>query len=291
MLERQDFGDDHRLWHAYRAAMALADVMNHHYGRDYHVSWDESEFTAQAYDRLEDDPAAIKLEVDRKCDHLAQAYLNGLYPDHGFVGEESFRPSEMDKPLFWCVDPICGSMGYYRRSGFFGTSIALVDHEAGPLVGVVNCPGLHQTGAASVEESRLLLDGARMSTALAGLRLVSSANLKKNELMNELIRALDPDEVEYQESVPTKSLGVLTGRFDLNFGLPKKAAGTGLKIWDVAASEVLYRAAGKCLVDFDGHPLHVTGASPLRFENGYILARDMFVVDNLITTYHRVMGA
>jgi fructose-1,6-bisphosphatase/inositol monophosphatase family enzyme len=264
---------DPRVYHARRAAENAADVMMQYYRGDYAVDWDETEHDPRAHRRLQDSPGAIKLEVDLRADRLVRAYLTELYPDLGFVSEESFDPAEMEKPVFWCVDPVCGSMGYYKGTGFFGCSAALVDRETGPVIGALNCPALGISGEAHRPAGRVFHRGTSGRRA-AGLSVAVSANMKDKPLMQAVLNELEPALVEYRESIPAKALPTAVGEYDLSFGLPQKLGGGAPKIWDFAAARVFFDVQGKILEDFNGRPHDLTGRSGHLLTEGYIMAAD-----------------
>jgi hypothetical protein len=199
---------DSRLAHALEVARILEDVMSHFYERNYAVNWDKSE---------SDEAASIKLEVDSKCDFMARYYLTTIYDDvarWGFVGEESFDNAERRKEFFWCVDPICGSISYRRKEKNFGTSIALF-HKGSPVLGVMNCPLYRWTGAVIVEPKPIAAySPGRRTKKFGRFHLVVSANKRANENLQESVRRLSPTQVTYAESMPVKSMGILTSFTD-----------------------------------------------------------------------------
>ena len=263
---------DSRLFHALRATEILSDIMLQHYDREYSVEYDESEHDVGLFTDIKDSPGAIKLAVDRYCDRAARAYLTGLFPDQGFVGEESFDPVEMTRDLFWVVDPICGSLGYYRKNGYFGTSVGLVDRRRGPVLGALNCPVLNIRGLAHREKNLIFLQGDFQDPPSTGLNLVVSSSAPNHPEMERMLELLRPGAVDYQGSFPAKALGVLAGTYDLCFGFPKISSGGGLKIWDLAASGAFFAQGEYSLTDFQGHPCDLTGRTGHQFRNGYILS-------------------
>ncbi|MFH1136452.1 MAG: inositol monophosphatase family protein [Pseudomonadota bacterium] len=263
---------DSRMYHALRTVDILADLMLHYYHRDYSVAYDETEHEPDLFSDIKDSPGAVKLAVDLSCDRLARAYLTGLYPDLGYVGEESFDPRELARDRFWAVDPICGSLGYYKKTGYFGTSVALVDGRVGPLLGALNCPWLKIAGLASREKGLAWLQGDFQPPPSPGLNVVVSANARGHPRMARMLELLGPGAVHFQESFPAKALGVLAGTYDLCFGFPKEGPGGGPKIWDLAASAAFSERRDFILTDFRGRPHDLTGRDGYKFRGGYIMA-------------------
>lgn len=258
---------DPRLFHALKTAEILEHVMLHYYDREYGVEWDETE---------PDKAAAIKLEVDKKCDFLSRTYLTSIYGINqtwGFVGEESFRESEQNKEFYWCVDPICGSLGYKRKSGNFGTSVALV-HKNRAVLGVMNCPVRKWSGAAILEPSGEVAYNPHPERKKgSGLHVVVSANRRDNENLQEAIRRIKATKITYAESIPVKALGVLLGKFDLFYGLPGCLGGGKYNVWDLAAITAFANAEKCFITDAFGEPITLDPRQ-YRYYNGIVMTRE-----------------
>jgi len=60
-----------------------------------------------------------------------------------FLGEESLLSNEnerFEKPYFWCVDPLDGTLAFAEGRSGFAVSIALLEQSGEPLIGVVYVP-------------------------------------------------------------------------------------------------------------------------------------------------------
>jgi fructose-1,6-bisphosphatase/inositol monophosphatase family enzyme len=263
--------------------------MVHYYEKDYEVKYDESEFDPAAGLSIKDSPSAIKLAVDLWCDKISKEYLQILYPEFGFVGEESFDSNELKKEYFWCVDPICGSIGYKKKTDYFGTSIALIKRGEGPFIGVLTCPKLKIAGIASLPEKKAFYSGKFKRYKTEGLKVIVSSNRRKDMYLEKMLRILKPEIVDYQESVPTKSLQVLGGTYDLHFNLPAKFGGATPKIWDLAASYVFYKIEGMKFVDFNGNEIDLTGTlKSHRYPNGYIMAKNEEILQRCLWAFNQI---
>lgn len=257
---------DPRLVHALETANILENLMMFYYKGDYTVDWDSAE---------SDPAAAIKLEVDKKCDALARSYLTAIFddaPKWGFIGEESFDESERLKEYYWCVDPLCGSLAFQKKKRNFGTSIALF-HKGAPILGVMNCPLYRWSGAAILEPKKgAALASEKPARKTSGLSLVVSFNKKSNPILGEAVSRLNPAKVAYAESIPVKSMGVLLGCYDLFYSLPASLGGGKYNIWDIGATAA-FAAAGECLLaDAFGEPLDLAQKDH-RFEQGIIMTK------------------
>ncbi|MBN1900548.1 threonine synthase [Candidatus Sumerlaeota bacterium] len=274
---------DTRLFHALKAAEILEHVMLHYYDREYSIQWDQNE---------QDKAAAIKLEVDKKCDFLSRTYLTSLYGINetwGFAGEESFDELELKKEYYWCVDPICGSLGYNRKSGNFGSSVALV-HNDKAILGVMNCPIRQWTGAAVSEPSaKAAFHPLPRKEKKSGIHIVASANRKANEYLQEAIKKLGASRVTYAESIPVKALGVLLGKFDLFYALPQSLGGGKYNVWDIAATLPFAEAEKVLFTDAFGNPLSI---DPINhsYYNGIIMTANESLWERAVKMT-KLMGA
>ena len=279
---------DQHLYHAYKAAQNCSDVMMFYYDKDYEIEYDRKEYDAKSGLAVEAHPSVIKLQIDKYCDRIAREYLTILYPDYGFVGEESFDPKEMENEFFWCVDPICGSMGYKKKTGFFGTSVALIEKSKGPVIGALNCPFLKLSGIASAKDNKTFYSGDFKKYKTDGLKVVISANIKEHENFKKMLQILKPDVVDYMESVPSKSIQILGGTYDLYFNLPEEFGGGRPRLWDYAASDVFFRVEEKEFTDFDGKVLDLSGESGIRFGNGQIMAKDKKTLEKCLEAFEEL---
>jgi len=279
---------DMRLYHAVKAAMNCEDIMLHYYEKDYDVKYDTDNYDTSSSLSIEESPELIKTAPDKYCDRISRTYLNLLYPDWGFVGEESFDEREMQNETFWCVDPICGTMGFKKKSGFFGTSVALIHKDSGPVLGVMNCPALGIGGAASLERHMTQYFGEPEQHDSEGLKVLVSANRKTSEPFRLMLKILNPAVVGYQESVPSKSLHILMKAYDLHFNLPAAYEGGAPKIWDLAASSVFYAINGMEMTDMDGKPLDLTGQHGWSYRNGYVMAKDKKTLDLCLEAFQKI---
>lgn len=296
-MQAEDFAKkcDERLYHAWRAAGILADLMLFYFDKDYEVEIDPS----QAIDPgsypgmpLSEHPSAIKLAVDLMCNQMARDYLGKLYPDYGFVGEESFDkdPGQLEKELFWVVDPICGSKGYRNKTTSYGASVALVSREKGPILGVLSCPGMELSAMGDAEKGLYWLQGGFRGREPRGLNLAISGNQRKNPAFQRVIDELRPARVDYYTGVPPKTVQVIGGAYDLYFSLARDMGGNSIKIWDLAASWAIARAKGMAMRDARGNELDLSGKSGHLFGEGYVLARDQRVMDLVMAAIAKVFG-
>jgi myo-inositol-1(or 4)-monophosphatase len=195
-------------------------------------------------------------EADVASQRAIRAFLQGRFPDHGFLGEEEGsghgRPGPDAAPT-WIVDPIDGTTNYVHGFPMYCVSIGL--QAAGELVvGVVLDPSRSE-----------LFEAAKGQGAwLNGRRLVPS---KVDRLEDALLATGFPADLRGQErmldwwrhfSLRAQSLRrtgstalnlayVAAGRFDGYWAFDNH-------VWDVAGAVVLVREAGGVITNVDGTP-------------------------------------
>ncbi|PNP75783.1 hypothetical protein FNYG_10861 [Fusarium nygamai] len=90
----------------------------------------------------------IVTKTDNDVENFIRTTVLSKYPDHGFLGEESYSAGASrtylveDKPT-WVVDPLDGTVNFTHLFPMFCVSIALVIKGV-PVIGVINAPFLRQ---------------------------------------------------------------------------------------------------------------------------------------------------
>ncbi|KAF2032998.1 inositol monophosphatase [Setomelanomma holmii] len=87
-------------------------------------------------------------ETDENVEAFIKHQIAEKYPQHKFVGEESYskgasRDYLIDDSPTWCVDPLDGTVNYIHLFPMFCVSIGFI-HNNKPLIGVINAPFLKQ---------------------------------------------------------------------------------------------------------------------------------------------------
>ncbi|KAM0488404.1 hypothetical protein ACHAP7_001398 [Fusarium lateritium] len=87
-------------------------------------------------------------KTDNDVENFIHTTVAKKYPDHGFLGEESYSAGASrnylvdDRPT-WVVDPLDGTVNFTHLFPMFCVSIALVVKGV-PVIGVINAPFLRQ---------------------------------------------------------------------------------------------------------------------------------------------------
>lgn len=183
----------------------------------------------------------IKLELDRRTQHLIETHLLARYPDYGILGEEGRRGGTSD--CEWIIDPLDGTVNYFYGIPHYSTTVALRRNNQ-ILAGVIYDPVRDEMWTAE-EGGPALLNGkpVQVSTRTNLQDCVISMGVSKTietiesalPLFGRAIRRVK--KMRMLGSAALDIAYVAGGRLDAYI-----EGSVGL--WDIAAGVVLVRAAG-----------------------------------------------
>jgi len=104
------------------------------------------------------DPQVVS-NIDREAEEKIVEVIRSVYPNHGFLTEESGRIGH-DSEYTWIVDALDGTTQYIRRLPYFALSIAL-QRKAEIVFGVVYSPRLDELFVAE-KGAGAFLNGRRL---------------------------------------------------------------------------------------------------------------------------------
>ncbi len=201
--------------------------------------------------------AAIVTEVDVKIDHMVRDYITQVWPDDQLLTEETAPDAHWYRGRrIWTIDPIDGTMGYAKRTGSFGVSIALIEGSR-PVLGILYAPARNLFAWAVAGEGAHL-NGTRvdLSRRTPMATIVISSNAIDRPPYQEALHALNPDgqlDVIATESVVMKALLLLNGEGDIYPVLPESWTGRPqCKFWDIAGADIILHEAGARVTTFAG---------------------------------------
>ncbi|KAF5025992.1 hypothetical protein F66182_1894 [Fusarium sp. NRRL 66182] len=87
-------------------------------------------------------------QTDNDVENFIRTSIASKYPDHAFLGEESYSAGASRKYLVddhptWVVDPLDGTVNFTHLFPMFCVSIALVVNGI-PVIGIINAPFIRQ---------------------------------------------------------------------------------------------------------------------------------------------------
>jgi len=223
----------------------------------------------ELHGRVEDvtyktDKADIVTEADHRANRIITTVIENEFPDHSIFSEESAYV-EGSAPYTWVVDPVDGTGNFTHGNPNYAVSIALLDGDNSPIMGVVYVPETDEIFHA-VEGGPACADGVRIDTTDRD-RLDESMLLTGYDPEGEFLAHY------YDETQGVRSLGSAA------LNLCYLASGSADALWeydtypwDVAAGLVIARAAGARITDSENRPYVVEfgagGRKPLLGSNG-----------------------
>ncbi|NNE11374.1 MAG: histidinol-phosphatase [Ilumatobacter sp.] len=192
-------------------------------------------------------------EVDRDAEALLAAELASRRPDHGVFGEEHGLQGATGSPWRWVLDPIDGTSGFVRGIPVWGTLIALVHEDLGPVVGVVSAPALRRRWWAA-RGLGAFADGRRCQVSDVAMPADAQVSVTFSDGWDRLGLAGELMEIAHMAR-RARGLGdfwqhclVAEGALDLAIDA------VGVALYDVAAVRVIVAEAGGTITDRHGRP-------------------------------------
>ena len=186
--------------------------------------------------------ASFVTDADLAVERALRAAIHHAFPDHGVIGEE-LPPVAPGADYQWILDPIDGTLSFLHGIPFYGTIIGL-HHRGRPVVGVIDHAGLGTCYAAAAGLGAWR-DGRRLRIRdiprFAIDHEVISAGDRSRFVHCGRARAFDqlmrthPQVRGYMDCI---------GHTLAAEGAVGAAVDYGLRLWDIAATQVLVEEAG-----------------------------------------------
>ena len=195
--------------------------------------------------------------ADQKAEEMIIETISKVFPDHGFIGEET---GEKKSEFQWIIDPIDGTKNFIRNLPYFGIEIALMK-ENEFILGVSNAPMLNEFMYAYKGEGAFLNDKPVQVSSKNSIQnsYISYGNIKyfiQKEYIKPLL-SLSEDAHHHRGFGDFWSYHLLAqGKIDIMIE-------AGTKIWDVAACKVIIEEAGGKMTDINGNNLTKNSESTL----------------------------
>ncbi|NNF16741.1 MAG: inositol monophosphatase [Gammaproteobacteria bacterium] len=196
-------------------------------------------------------------DVDRFAEEKIISVIRKAYPGHRFIGEESGQSGGSDDEVEWIIDPIDGTTNFIH--GFPMISVSIAARLRGRLeVGVIYDP-LRQELFTASRGNGAMLDNRKIRvtspSSLEGCLVGTGFPYREN------VAHLDAY-LGMLRSISLKAAGIRRGgsaALDLAYVAAGRLDGfweLGLKLWDIAAGEIIIREAGGLISDIDGNETH-----------------------------------
>ena len=187
-------------------------------------------------------------EVDVNSEKMIKDKILSIFPDDGFLAEESGETSEKSKRR-WIIDPLDGTRPYIHGIPTYSILIAL--EENGVLAaGIAHFPALGETywaslggGAFCNGEKLSVSKTANLSDSMVGaLGIIEAANEKKGKILFKILQECD---YVYGFMDAYSYVSVAAGKLDFCVSLIDKP-------WDRAPVALIVKEAGGSFGDLSG---------------------------------------
>jgi histidinol-phosphatase len=192
--------------------------------------------------RLKADQSYVT-DADLATERVLRRAITRAFPDHGILGEE-FPPVHVESPFQWILDPIDGTLSFTHGIPFFGTLIALQYHGC-PIATAIDQPalGLRYTAGLGLGAFR---NGRRIRLRDLG---------RGEDLEREVIASAERYRFarcgaarrfdRLQRAHPlVRTYADCLGHTLAVEGRVGAMVDYGIRLWDIAATELLVREAG-----------------------------------------------
>ena len=195
-------------------------------------------------------------DADKAVEEAIRAHIAQAHPGDAIVGEEygDNRPDSIER--YWVIDPIDGTANFLRGVPTWATLIALVEKRDGRdevVVGVVSAPALFRRWYAARGRGAYVIDGvtAPRRIHVSGISDLSDASLAYSDFKGWGER-LAGWQRALEQSWRTRGYGDFWSHMLVAEGAVDAAAEPSLKLWDMAALDIIVREAGGRFTDLAG---------------------------------------
>ena len=199
-------------------------------------------------------------QADRDSEAAILAMVQAVFPDHGFLGEETGAHAGSARTR-WIVDPLDGTRGFTRGRTFWGPLVAL-EHQGRVVAGAMALPALGEVYWAARGLGSWMSAGGSAPTRLAVSRIGSWADASLS--LGEPAVLFAPPMLERVGRLATscanaRCYGDLAGCALVLRGQAEAWVEAGVQIWDLGPLPVLVEEAGGRFTDLSGNPTHASG--------------------------------
>lgn len=282
---------------AMRAARAAADIINRYRHRKLAVQH-KAAGTSTA--------AQVVTEVDHKAQAAILEILQPSCAEHdlALLTEESPDDGQrQQRPAFWCIDPLDGTLAFINKQPGYSVCIALVARDGTPLLGVVHDPltdtvyrAIRGHGAFRNDQPMQLPapDPSRPLTLRTDLSFQTHPWLEPTltGLRHIATRlGLNGADIRYYTGGALNACGVLQDPNLCYFKYPRPG-NSGGSLWDYAASACLYQALrqqGAVASDIYGQPMQLNRpGSTYMNHRGLLFAGHPALADAIIALHREL---
>jgi myo-inositol-1(or 4)-monophosphatase len=218
-----------------------------------------------AYDNKQDQ-SNIVTESDFKSEECIRQLIGDAYPDHNILGEEHGYEDKKGE-YTWIIDPLDGTSNYAARIPWFGILVALVKDRK-PLLSGAYLPiseelYLAEVGKGATKNGKKICvsDENDLKNLLCCYSLDYSEDVSKTQREVQIIRKLVQN---FRNLRSTNSLFDFCMVADGRMGA---ALNQTMKIWDIAAPQLIIEEAGGLVTDIKGNRIEYVPSEASLIEN------------------------
>lgn len=207
--------------------------------------------------------------VDQTAENRLKSGLSAIFPEAGFVAEESDSDySEVGDGYYWVIDPLDGTTNFLHRLPIYAVSVGLI-YQKQPILGLIYEPNRDELFCAAKGYGAFMNDQV--------------IQVSQQSFMNKSLLATGFP--YYDFSYQDRYLALLKELMRTSHGLRRMGAAAidlaytacgrfegffeaNLKPWDVAAGKVIIEEAGGSVTNFSGGDAvifegEIIGAGPI----------------------------
>ncbi len=207
----------------------------------------------------------IVTDVDVVVNTVIVEKIKAAFPDHGIQSEEApqYQP---DAAYQWIIDPIDGTINFFRRTPLFAVSIAIAkDNE---LIHAAIYDPVHDILYSAEKGKGALENGVKTHTStLPSLQnsfgcYPSKLSRTSHDLFHKLVPQVYDKNVWFTafSSATISATQVASGKRDWFLSLAPK-------VWDLAAAALILSEAGCAVTNLEGTPWRLSDTSGMLAAN------------------------
>ena len=202
--------------------------------------------------------SSIVTEADLQADSLIIKLIEGSFPQHSILSEESGRKDKFSDYL-WVIDPLDGSTNFFVKNPFFAVSIGLI-YKHQPLLGVIYSPFLDELFVAESKRGAYLNEQVisvdkKATLESSFLAFCNGRDLHSRKQIIKIYRELKFKNNRFRQlgAAALELCYVASGRFGA-FIMPS------INVWDIIAGALIVKEASGIVTDFKNNPLSLTSS-------------------------------
>lgn len=193
-------------------------------------------------------------DADKAVEKSFRKLISSKRAEDLVVGEEFGAPEKVSGEYYWVIDPIDGTKNFLRGVPTWATLIALMDPNGEAVVGVVSAPALNRTWYASQGGGAFVkFNNEIKKISVSKVSKLSDASISYSDLQGWGARR--EKFIALQDRIwRTRGIGDFWSHMLVAEGAVDIAVEPSLKLWDMAALDIILREAGGTFTNIEGKP-------------------------------------